>query len=299
MSDFCFIVGVGRSGTSLLQSMLHTHDDIFFTPERQFIRNYYSSFLKRRRFEKLSLKEKIRLISEDKRYANVDHGVIENGLMDIRKEEGYIDKMLSLGIRNEDFLYIGEKDARNIDYLEVLRKIKNSKIIHIYRDPRDVILSKSKAAWSKRKGIFLNILIGRVQLFNIAYNKQDIMEVGYESLLEYTERELQKICGFLGVVYQDKMIDFKKSARELLISDTEKSFKQKNFKDLDNRNFDKWKGEISPFNVFLIECLYFNWMKSKGYGFEYPYWLLVILSSLLGPFLIFSFLIYKVASRIV
>ena len=35
-----FIVGVGRSGTSLLQSMLHAHPYISFLPETHFFRHY-------------------------------------------------------------------------------------------------------------------------------------------------------------------------------------------------------------------------------------------------------------------
>ena len=35
-----FIIGVGRSGTSLLQSMLNAHKDISFPPETHFIRYY-------------------------------------------------------------------------------------------------------------------------------------------------------------------------------------------------------------------------------------------------------------------
>jgi len=35
-----FIVGVGRSGTSLLQSMLNAHPEIVSTPETHFLRKY-------------------------------------------------------------------------------------------------------------------------------------------------------------------------------------------------------------------------------------------------------------------
>jgi len=34
-----FIVGVGRSGTSLVQSMLNAHSKIAFPPETHFVRN--------------------------------------------------------------------------------------------------------------------------------------------------------------------------------------------------------------------------------------------------------------------
>ena len=41
-----FIVGVGRSGTSLLQAMLNAHSKITFTPETHFIKSYLSKKFK-------------------------------------------------------------------------------------------------------------------------------------------------------------------------------------------------------------------------------------------------------------
>ena len=55
--DPIFIIGVGRSGTSLLQSMLNSHSKIAFTPETHFIRSYMSSNIDiKRNSEKILIK---------------------------------------------------------------------------------------------------------------------------------------------------------------------------------------------------------------------------------------------------
>ena len=299
MNKFLFIVGVGRSGTSLLQSMLHTHDEIIFTPERQFIRRYYASFLKRYLFNRLKVEEKVELVSRDKRYSNLNATVIGEELKKLKPDEDYIGKMLSLGMSRQDVAYIGEKDARNIDYLEILRNVAGSKIIHIHRDPRDVILSKSRASWSKGKGWFLNSLVGRIQLLNFKFGCKDCYELSYESLLSDPSLQLKNVCEFLGLRFDSKMLSFQASAKSILISDTERSFKQKNFSDLDRKNFNKWKVELSLFSVFVTECLYFHWMESKGYEFHFPKELLRVGSILFSPFLMISYIIYNIASKIV
>lgn len=299
MNKFLFIVGVGRSGTSLLQSMLHTHEKIFFTPERQFIRRYYSSSLKRNRFKRLKIEEIVELISFDKRYSNIDAAVIRKEILNWKRDGNYIGKMLSLSIGLQDITYIGEKDARNIDYLNILRSVANSKTIHIYRDPRDVILSKSKASWSKGKGWFVNSLVGRIQLFNFKFNGKACYELSYESLLSDPSLQLKKVCDFLDLSFDSKMLSFQESAKSILISDTEMSFKQKNFSDLDRKNFNKWKVELSSFSVFVTECLYFHWMVTKGYELHFPKVILKIGSIFFSPFLMISYIIYNILSKLV
>lgn len=299
MNRFLFIVGVGRSGTSLLQSMLHTHEEIIFTPERQFIRRYYASSLKRYIFKRLKVEEKVELISRDKRYSNVNVAVIRDELKNWKPEGNDISKMLALGISRQDVVYIGEKDARNIDYLNILCNVAGSKIIHIYRDPRDVILSKTKASWSKGKGWFVNSLVGRIQLLNFKFGGKDCYDLSYENLLSDPSLQLKSVCKFLGLSFDTKMLSFQDSAKSILISETERSFKQKNFSDLDRSNFNKWKVELSSFSVFVTECLYFHWMESKGYKFHFPKELLRIGSILFSPFLMILYIIYNIASKLV
>ena len=65
-----FIVGVGRSGTTLLQSMLNAHPEICFTPETHFVKRYLVPHLSGNKcFSKANL---IQSLAEDKYFSRLD-----------------------------------------------------------------------------------------------------------------------------------------------------------------------------------------------------------------------------------
>ena len=67
MRDIIFIIGVGRSGTTLLQSMLHSHSEIHFSPETHFVKRFLNpeihhkkySWENRAKFERALLKDEL------------------------------------------------------------------------------------------------------------------------------------------------------------------------------------------------------------------------------------------------
>ena len=71
----------------------------------------------------------------------------------IEKSKNMIDvyrNITNFYLKNKNKEIIGDKDPKIIENIEVLNYFfPNSKIIHIIRDPRDVVLSRTKAKWSK------------------------------------------------------------------------------------------------------------------------------------------------------
>src|SRR5690606_22202324 len=124
-----FIVGVGRSGTSLLQSMLNAHPNIVFLPETQFLRKYVfkknSSLVKQ---DKL-----LDILGKDEKFK-----VLNIGLKDLHnKNAGEIYLLTLKQYEQSNSLYVGDKDPRLLDYLVQLNDFTpKSKVIHIIRDPR-------------------------------------------------------------------------------------------------------------------------------------------------------------------
>src|SRR5690606_3287517 len=59
----------------------------------------------------------------------------------------------------------GDKDPRNLDFIKSINEsFPDARIIHIIRDPRDVVLSRTKADWSKSWPFFMHPAMYNTQI---------------------------------------------------------------------------------------------------------------------------------------
>ncbi|MEO1408963.1 MAG: sulfotransferase [Bacteroidota bacterium] len=269
-----YIVGVGRSGTSLLMTLLNGHSQIAFTPETHFLRFYLGSEAIRQQWEKRGPAVFQKALENDSYFqrlkisaANLLAAYQAPGTFDLH--EVYRD-LLRRYLRRKGKQMIGDKDPRYIDYLEVLQQIyPQAKIIHIYRDPRDVTLSKMKAAWSAHRPYWMNAIISQMQitrgrdlgpqLFGDQY-----YELSYESLVTQPETTLTQLLAFLGYDYEASMLDLRASAEEL-VDPSEWQWKDNTFKPLLAENLEKWRRKLSPFQVRCIEVICKEWFQRLDY----------------------------------
>ncbi len=274
-----FIVGVGRSGTSLLQSMLDAHPKITFLPETHFYRNYVSAKKKRAKLEQAGVENFKKLLATDEDFARVNISVdkllvnYQSGNEAFNLEEVYR-TMLELYL--EDFPethLVGDKDPRNIDYLESLHQsFPDAKVLHIVRDPRDVLLSRMKAAWSSHRPVWQHVLLYETQLKRGRKMGRELFgpnyyEFRYEDLITYPEISLQKIAAHLEIDYDPKMLQFSKSA-ERLVDKREMSWKKETLGPLLKTNKDKWKESLKPWQINLAEQVCTTAFKDFDYEYS-------------------------------
>ncbi|MEM9544425.1 MAG: sulfotransferase [Bacteroidota bacterium] len=265
-----FIVGVGRSGTSLLQSMMDSHSQVTFLPETQFVR----SFLRNSDSKTLQSKEEIQKI-------------IRQGTIGERIPEAKLDMIFAsmeektsfktfynclLGM-NEDVAkleYYGDKDPRLLDYIEVIAKnFPSARILHIYRDPRDIVLSKTKADWSKSRSFWVHAMIGQAQISNgrkkgKQYFGDNFIELKYEELIDHPEEILKMICNKLGLEFEKQMLDYQRSSKRLVSTD-ELQWKKETLKPLMRNNVEKWRNGFSGIKIWVIENLTPEWFDQLNY----------------------------------
>lgn len=95
---------------------------------------------------------------------------------------------------------------------DLLRHIwPDARFIHIVRDPRDVARSVVNMGWFGNvwKGIeFWIEAERRWERFGAILPEDRFIEVRYESLIADSERELRRICAFLGVEFDRMMYDY-------------------------------------------------------------------------------------------
>lgn len=257
-----FIVGVGRSGTTLLQSMLNAHKDIAFTPETHFIR----LFLADPRINRLMKRGKFRRVgaelagNESLQRLDLD---IDDILSSISSDGSFrlldfYKKILDLYRQKKQKTYIGDKDPKNVEYLRYIKEsFPRARVIQVIRDPRDLILSRIKAEWSKGRPFLSHLVAYREQLRKGSkdgrtYFGKNYYELRYENLITDPRKELFNISRFLGVDYDPEMLNFPQTAAEIIKGD-EIRWKESCFKPVMSDNMNKWAGELTRRQVSRIE----------------------------------------------
>lgn len=259
--NLVFVVGVGRSGTSLLQAMLNAHSKIAFVPEVNFLRRFVLTdsleVLRRDKGEE-ALKQ---LLRSDSWLARLELD-LDDMLAKIKLEGQSValpiySEILKTWLTKEQKVIIGDKDPRSIEFLPQLHRLfPQASVIHIYRDPRDVLLSRKKAEWSKDRSIYNHLFVIAVQL-KLAHRQLHAfgsrsLEIAYEWLTNSTEEVLRTVCTFLSVEYEIGMLDFTESAREL-VSAEEMQWKKETLAPLTKSSVGQWERGLTKWEVALVE----------------------------------------------
>ena len=267
-NQYIFIVGVGRSGTSLLHSMFAAHSAVRALPETSYLRRYvFTNTLSRNS------------VAEDKLLLRVE-GLARKA----RGEAGRARRVLLSNYlevtRDENYSYVLDKDPRLVEHISDLhRSFKGPKVIHIFRDPRDVLASKKKAEWSKGRTLVSYLTASRVQLGDArkASDKGEVFSVKYESLIKYPEAELKRLCQCLNFPYSEEMLDFSDAASKLVQS-SEMSWKKETLRPIMAGNSNKWKNELTPVEAASAVMIVSSFCREHGYKCSFSSYSLITLS---------------------
>lgn len=273
-----YIIGVGRSGTSLLMTLLNGHSQITFTPETHFLRFYLGTPKLQQLIEEKGAEAFYETLKQDDYFQRL-HIDPEDLLSPYLKKEDFFDlkevyrDLLKIYQIRKKKKNVGDKDPRYIDYQEVIKEIyPNAKVIHIYRDPRDVMLSKTKADWSAHRPIWMNSIISQMQIEQGRRKAKQLFgsnlhELSYESLITQSAETLTDLLAFLGLDFEEKMFDLRQSAKEL-VDKNEMQWKDNTFKPLQASNTQKWKKQLSPTQIRIIEIICKEWFQELGYEYS-------------------------------
>lgn len=251
-----FIVGVGRSGTTLLMSMLNAHPEVAFPPEFHFINQHLAQA------PRATLEQAVARLQADARFERLQID-LDEVIRPFKIDQPFTmpnlyRAILSYYAQQQNVTTIGDKAPKYVEYLPVIQHIvPDAKIIHLIRDPRDVYLSRTKAEWSSKRSDLLQFLAYRAQ-YDLGRHQgpklfaQNYLEIQYEHLLIQPQAELEKISNLLQIPFSDKMLQFSKSAQTLVASD-EMAWKKEVLGPLLTNNMNKWANELTPQQITRIE----------------------------------------------
>ncbi|MCA8980253.1 MAG: sulfotransferase [Planctomycetes bacterium] len=267
------VCGVGRSGTSLLQSMLNAHPELCFPPETHFFRRYVADAGVRRRYQRLGTNALQAALFSDADFARagLDAAVLlqpesGRGLDTARVFRRLLQRVAARSGKTR----IGDKDPRSLDHLAAWkREFPAARVVHVIRDPRDVLLSRTKAAWSAGRPWWAHVMICKEQLrrgrklgrrlFGEAY-----LEVRYEQLIADPDAVLRRICEHVDLEFDARMLEFGESAKQL-VDQRELAWKKETLGPLLTNNMEKWRTGLSAFQVRMTERVARECFRELGY----------------------------------
>jgi len=198
-----FVVGMTRSGTSLVEQVISSHDKVYGAGELNFLTDaVFDQFISKNSYNP---EFKINEINKD----NLE----------------YIKKYYEENINKFNFSeeYISDKAPLNFRFIGFIKKIfPNSYIIHCSRDPLDICWSNYKQFFTSTRtgftsnltnlGNFYNLYKEHMNYWNKLYGKK-IYNLKYENFINNFEEEAKKLLSYCDLDWDPKCTEFYKNSR--------------------------------------------------------------------------------------
>jgi hypothetical protein len=301
-----FIVGRERSGTTLLQVLLDNHPNVVIPTESPFIRHLYGRYAQRAQWnEKSILGFYCDLLEEP--YINLwhlDKEKLKHHLLSLRDPSfGTLCKAVyfhSLSAKGKgEVRLIGDKNPQYSLFIPQLLKVfPSAKFVFITRDPRDQVMSMMKVNFERRS---VSSLAYRWKYFNREIRGQmrkfpgQFHYVKYEDLICEPSAEVERVCRFLGISYDEGMLSASARAEAYVNSGSlVKEHHQSLLKPIDPAMAYRWKEKMREKDVMIIDAVAGELMERFRYERKYALvpasvWLKAFPGRLYGR-LYFSFL---------
>jgi hypothetical protein len=215
-----FVVGVSRSGTTLLRLMLDAHPEMAIPPETHFL----PDAIKECKREGATPDSVADIIVGHRRFADfgldadeVRARIAKSG---VRPRGRPLRAFYELCAEREGKRRWGDKTPNYIQFMpRIARSLPEARFVHLIRDGRDVALSRASRAidepapagflakrWKRR--------IGRAR--RVSNKLEHYMEARYEDLVTDPEPTLRRICEFIELDYDRAMLRYHERASERL-----------------------------------------------------------------------------------
>ena len=201
-----FIAGAPRSGTTLLRNLLNRHPQIGMCRETGFFHYVYS---RRREFGDLrDAGKRRRLVDEYLSIQRIQRMRVDMEALRARllregtSYQSLFTALLRFPAEAAGKALYGEKTPHTL-FLETLWEwYPEAKVIHLLRDPRDVVASLQRMPWAANSVVTNARIWLSDNLRAWGYRAQPgYLLVRYEDLVAEPERELRRVCGAIGVDY--------------------------------------------------------------------------------------------------
>jgi hypothetical protein len=293
MKQLHFIVGIGRSGTTLLTNILNKHQALHCLPEANFLVFFLNHFKQQRGFSEAD----IELIFQQIHIYSYSHPFVGwefneetakaqiKALCKSEPELGYLELCKHIytlfKVPGQDKSQASALIDKNPGYTIYLDKIAAlspaSKFIWLIRDYRANVLSRKQSIYLKPPHAAYNAT--RWKRFNqlaLSFQKKNpekVLLVRYEDLVLESDRTMSRIYEFLGVEatgIRETEMAVPENMSEFLTQKQHEQRMIKKYSDLSKPiNADRvesWKKELSSYEIAVCEQICGSFAQQFGYA---------------------------------
>jgi hypothetical protein len=270
-----FIIGVHRSGTTLLRYMLGSHSRIYIPPESDFIPYFFLHDPARELGDEQVARilrtvfERYRFVKEWK--GNPPDPVQFARALPSRTPASFLNALYSAYASQYGAERWGDKTPIYASYVPLIHQIfPAAQFLHIIRDGRDAALSMLDKY--ERDEFHVDVFfaarnwVRRIRSAQAAGSRlgpELYYELRYESLIEDPERELRAVCAFLGESFEAEMIDYHRTARERIPADSHFFSNVRN--PLSRQRIGRWQQEMELADQRVVQSVAGRLLTELGY----------------------------------
>jgi hypothetical protein len=221
-----FIVGVGRSGTTLLRMMLDAHPELTIPPETYFVPHVIAACARLR----VTPEDVLRTATEDEHRRWPDLEIAEARYLErlraLPRLNGAdaVRAIFELYAANSGKPRWGDKTPDYVKRMpEIKRALPEARFVHVIRDGRDVMLSTYRRRAQRGRPLKPTGSMARRwrnQINRARHDSRnagdDYIEIRYEDLVLDTEPVLRRVCEFIELDFDPVMLRYYERAPERL-----------------------------------------------------------------------------------
>jgi len=266
-----FVVGMPRSGTTLLGAMLNAHSQVAVAPETHFytrcradppeddtIEDVWARLSQQPGVQDMELteEEKTRICTRIRRIDGPTPADLLNALGTVYAE------------RTGAAVW-GENTPDHLAHVPVvLREFPEAGVLCVVRDPRDVCLSLRSVPWNRDSLPEAAWKWRRYAEMSSVYRSSlpnRFREVRYEELLRQPESVLRSILEWLGLSFERRVLEFHRDDEGPADPDRE-PWKAKTRRPLDPTNTEKWRTRMKEAERAVVENVVGKALRARGYA---------------------------------
>lgn len=268
-----FVVGMPRSGTTLLSSLLDAHSDLVIAPETHYFTRCWTGDPIEDTADALRMLDRLfrqpgvqdmELTSDEKQRIRErvrdapapTHGEVLRVLLDTYAERSGAPAW-------------GEKTPDHLRFVpEMARQFPEAVFIAIIRDPRDVCLSLRSMPWSRstlpEQAWTWRTYAALVDRYRTDYEDR-FFALRYEDLVTDPEATLRDVCAFLETPFHEAMLRPQEREDQPFDPDRE-PWKGKSNRQIDPSNREKWRTQMPEAERVIVEWIVGRSLSANGYA---------------------------------